>query len=239
MRYPGATWLPGPAYKVNSAPLAPKGIVAHSMVGYKGGAHAVLFDQGQQYRASWHFSVYQDGSVEQHYDTEVQTWHAQAANAFAIGIEHEGGYNPEDEPLTPRQRNASVALVQWLSMQYGFPLERHNGLWEHNEFAEKPCPSNRIPWEFYVAQTPTVPEDDDMLTQDQFNDMLKTAIGLPGGYQATVEEFDNELFADIVDLKRRMEAVEAGVAPADVDVSALEAKYEEIKKRLDAAKIVI
>lgn len=155
MIYPGASWRSGPSWKINRDPnglptlLYPRGIVLHSMVGYKMGAYSVL---DGAIRASWHFSVYQDGSVEQHYDTTVQCWHAQGANSFCVGIEHEGGYNPETEPLTEVQLASSLALCQWLGKQYKFELVRWGEgktLWEHNEFWPKQCPSGRIPWHVY------------------------------------------------------------------------------------------
>lgn len=119
--------------------------------------------------SSWHFSVLYDGTVEQHYDTEVQCWHAQAANAFAIGIEHEGGYDPENEPQQAAQLTASVALVRWLGETHGFPLQRdepERTLYEHNEFYRKPCPSGRIPWQEYTMVNPGRPRPLDVASPE-------------------------------------------------------------------------
>jgi hypothetical protein len=162
MIYPPATQRPGPAVKQGYQGIyanAGHGVVCHSMVGYFGGAMIELDKLSR--RASWHFSVLQDGSVYQHYDTGAVTWHcgSRAWNAKLIGIEHEGGANPYDEPLTDIQRDASVALVRWLAYQYGFSMSRKVSLWEHNEVAPPEdataCPSHRIPWGYYT-------EEDDM-----------------------------------------------------------------------------
>lgn len=183
MRYPDAIWRPGPAWKVNDAPLAPRGVVCHSAVGYEAGLYAVL--DGPT-RASWHFSVLYDGIVLQHYETTAQTWHAQAADAFTVGIEHEGGYDPEDEPLRPAQLAASVALVRWLGQELGFALSRADGpeksLWEHNEFYAKPCPSGRIPWERYTEEDEMTPEEVDAAIEAKIAAALgyRDGAGTPG-----------------------------------------------------------
>lgn len=94
------------------------------MVGYFAGAMIEL-DKLER-RASWHFSVLQDGRVFQHYDSKAITWHCGTVyyNSRLIGIEHEGGYKPTDEPLTPRQQDSSVKLVKWLAATHGFEPSR-------------------------------------------------------------------------------------------------------------------
>lgn len=155
--YPPATQRPGPIDKQGYGSVvvnACRGVVCHSMVGYRAGA-LIELDKASR-RASWHFSVLQSGEVLQHYPVNAVTWHCGSAqwNEKLIGIEHEGGFDPADEPLTDAQREASVALVRWLSQECGFPLERKVALWEHNEVAPPSdatsCPSNRIPWDAYT-----------------------------------------------------------------------------------------
>lgn len=115
--YPKAIVRPGPASKTGYGTLqvnAKRGVVCHSMVGFFAGAMAEL-DKLER-RASWHFSILRDGRVFQHYDTDKITWHAGSVwgNSRFIGVEHEGGFSPENEPLTDAQREASVALVKWI-----------------------------------------------------------------------------------------------------------------------------
>lgn len=165
-RYPAAIWDPGPAWKQNGGLNSCRGVVCHSMVGSWQAARNELMRPDR--RASWHFSVLKDGSVYQAYETNVQTWHCGSKyNNTLIGIEHEGGLNPYNEPLTPPQLGASVALVRWLSKQHAFPLVRNVGLWEHNEVSGEPtsCPSGRIPWPAYAAgieAPPPKPKEDEV-----------------------------------------------------------------------------
>lgn len=127
MIYPEAIWTPGPVEKTGYPGYTfnlCQGVVCHSMVGYKNGALAELYKLTR--RASWHFSVLQNGQVLQHYDTELITWHCGSLywNARLIGIEHEGGYNPTNEPLTVPQLESSVRLVKWLGSVHNFTLAR-------------------------------------------------------------------------------------------------------------------
>ena len=94
------------------------------MVGYYAGAMAELDKLTR--RASWHFSVLRDGRVFQHYDTKIITWHCGSVywNARLIGIEHEGGYMPHNEPLTAPQLESSVRLVKWIAATHVFEPSR-------------------------------------------------------------------------------------------------------------------
>jgi N-acetyl-anhydromuramyl-L-alanine amidase AmpD len=155
--YPNAHAEPGPAFKQNGGKNKCRGVVCHSMVGSYAAARGELMNPNR--RASWHYSVLKDGSVISHYPDEAQTWHCGSVrNNDLIGIEHEGGLNPHNEPLTRRQADASVNLVRWLGQTHHFPLVRHVSLWEHNEVSDAPtaCPSGRIPWVQYSE------EEDDM-----------------------------------------------------------------------------
>ena len=69
-------------------------------------------------------------------------------------------------------------------------------------------------------------KEDDVLTQDQFNDMLREAIGQTGGYQEAVENYMNNL-------NQRLLVVEAGEEP-----NGNQAEIDAIKKKLaDAAAV--
>ena len=170
---PFATQHPGPADKQGRDPprgFLAKGAVLHSAEGYHSGLYSRLFGPDP---VSWHFSIMQDGTVEQHYDTWAECWHAGSpnfkppmtwsgeANVRFWGIEHEG---MASEPLTDDQLDASVRLLKWL-------WETHNlreysllyTLWEHNWLAPTSCPSNRIPWGQIIARL----EGDLTMTQYQ------------------------------------------------------------------------
>ena len=155
MRYPEANWYAGPGWKQGYDGLtvnACAGAVCHSMVG---GYYAAISRLQGSDRASWHFSIRQDGTVYQHYELEAVTWHAGSpeANGKYVGIEHEGGATGnESEPLTAPQLAASIRLVRWLSETCDFPLTLRTGLWEHRWLSATACPSSRIPWDLYAKE---------------------------------------------------------------------------------------
>jgi len=163
--YPEATVHAGPASKQLSGTNPAAGVVCHSAVGFRGGLHSVLADvvSTAKKRTAWHFSVMQDGEVEQHYPIDAVLGHCADwggdgdgvdGNGTLVGIEHEGGLNPADEPLTTAQRSASVALVKWIAKQGGWMPSRttKKTLWEHREISDTGtlCPSGRIPWGYYL-----------------------------------------------------------------------------------------
>ena len=154
--YPRATSYPGPSVKIQTGRNPAAGVVLHSMVGFRAGAHSVLENvEGPRKTVAWHFSVLQDGTVEQHYPIDVILHHAgnRWANEHLIGIEHEGGFDPPDEPLTTAQQAASVELVRWIAEQRSWTPARTGDktLYEHNEVSDTStqCPSGRIPWPAY------------------------------------------------------------------------------------------
>lgn len=156
IRYPDAVVDLAPAWKqeawVRNAGL---GVVLHSMAGSYPAAKARLFSTD---RASWHFSVLEDGTVIQHYDIWTVCWHAgYTANTRYIGIEHEG----VGPPITEAQVKASAKLVRWLGQQLGWPrfqYARDGQLQEHNWWMATACPAGRIPWERYIQELTEVDE---------------------------------------------------------------------------------
>ena len=149
--YPGAVQQPGPAHKVYTEANRVEGGILHSAEGYRAGLQSQLLTA----EVSWHFTIYQDGKVEQHYPLDASCWHAgsKASNLRLIGVEHEGRAG---EPLTESQVAASVALVDWLARTAVWP-DRARGvrLYEHREVNPATvCPSGRIPWGRYVSTAP-------------------------------------------------------------------------------------
>ncbi len=65
--YPGAVRVPGPAGRVSGSPQPKHGAVYHSMVGSVTVAQTAV---------SWHFTVFKDGRVQQHYAVTAWCWHA-------------------------------------------------------------------------------------------------------------------------------------------------------------------
>lgn len=206
--YPAAVWRPGAASKTGYAGSevnAADGLVCHSMAGHAAGAMSVLDDPLR--RASWHFSVLRDGSVWQHYDTLAVAWHcgSRAWNERTVGIEHEGGHDPADEPLTDPQLRASVALVRWLASEHGIPLRRRDGLWEHREVAPPAdptsCPSNRIPWQEYLEARVYTDEQIDAKAGELFRQLA--ALG------RKMDDATGTITRAIIDHNARLVALEA------------------------------
>ena len=177
--YPRATEALGPTWKVSGPPHPKRGAVYHSMVGTYSSAKAKM--DGTD-KASWHFSVLQNGQVYQHYPVNVWAWHCGdrddpegeiTNNRDLIGIEHEGGpLGNTSEPLTDAQLDASAELTAWLLAEGHISnlsrIGQTRGLWEHREMYATACPSGRIPWARLVtlatieAERIPLQEDDDM-----------------------------------------------------------------------------
>lgn len=146
--------MPGPVAHVYPEENAREGAILHSAAGRWRPDYSptdTMIERG----VSWHFSVYEDGRVEQHYPITASCWHAGSGkqNRRLIGIEHEG-----TGPLTPDQLEASKRLVEWLRVTCGWASSRRGvTLFEHRDVnAGTECPSGRIPWAEY--ESPLVSE---------------------------------------------------------------------------------
>jgi len=149
-----AKWIPGPSGKQGGYPSYPYGtaklgVINHSAEGWRAGLAAVLTNPSA---GSWHFTVYRDGSIEQHYDSDAVCWHCgvrpewrKESNATLVGIEHEG---VAGMALTEAQYQSSLKVNRWLFEIYkwGQPQLKVN-LWEHGWLSATSCPSGRIPWD--------------------------------------------------------------------------------------------
>jgi len=164
------TWaerFPGPPDKVYSEPNTAQGYVPHSAVGYYAGWLSRLnsTERGPDGRytdyaaASVHGFIMYDGKVIQHYPFTASCWASgnRRANTTKISFENEGGYDPHDEPLTPRQLASNIRIIEELSAAKGWEPRRPANmqdedatLLEHNECvtmwggAATACPSNRM-----------------------------------------------------------------------------------------------
>lgn len=72
-------------------------------------------------RASSHFHVATDGTVEQYIDTAHISWCNKDANGRSITIETQGS---GDEPWSEQQMRAMAALIKWLCSSYAIPLQK-------------------------------------------------------------------------------------------------------------------
>ena len=155
--YPAAELLPGSASKSgypNKGNREGKGVVVHSAEGWRPSMESGLLNPSLA--KSWHFSVYLDGHVQQHYPLETMTWHAKTpANYNYAGIECEG---IAGTPVGGVQLDSLVNLLKWQREQEGWTeTKRGVTLWEHNEFVATACPSGRIPWDTILAEMAVAP----------------------------------------------------------------------------------
>ncbi|MPZ48142.1 MAG: SpoIID/LytB domain-containing protein [Dehalococcoidia bacterium] len=169
-----AARAPGPLDKCYTAVNRGIGYVPHSAVGFYGGWASRLFSGERRAdgrytayaAASVHGWVAYDGSVTQHYPLSASCWASgsEYPNTNFIAFENEGGFDPEDELLTPAQVQANARIIRELAAWRGWPEIRrpHDDgdtaarLYEHHECvrwgsAPTACPSRRIPWDSILA----------------------------------------------------------------------------------------
>jgi N-acetyl-anhydromuramyl-L-alanine amidase AmpD len=103
-------------------------------------------------KVSAHYVVGQNGDILQMVKHNDVAWHASSANGDSIGIEHVAntrGLNP-----TSAQYCASAALVNWLTTQFGLPVQRTHIL-GHSEADPKTthigCPNAVWDWDYYMG----------------------------------------------------------------------------------------
>jgi hypothetical protein len=127
--YPYANWRPNVVSNVYYGALSPIGVICHYTAAGEPGVSAA------DWRARGtgaHFLVHLDGSVDQFVDTNDFVWHARGASRYYLGIEHVAnppgpGASPPYAYLNETQLSASACLVGWLSLEFGFPLQRSKG----------------------------------------------------------------------------------------------------------------
>ncbi len=175
LRFDDNGWLvgvhrhPGPSRKQSGTRPRTTGMVAHSMEGWKAGGLAVLMGPRS---VSWTGSIYQNGTIDQHYSFLTWCWHAKGGNSWTPGWEFEGRTGI---PLTKSQlligdelydaardlmlRKRYAGWEHWREHRRRTP---YKNLWEHNEVPQSAtaCPSERmIPlWPLVIAPPTGEPE---------------------------------------------------------------------------------
>jgi len=81
-----------------------------------------FLDQSSQVSA--HYIIDRNGDIYQMVSDSDKAWHALAANARSIGIEHVA---MPGQQMASAQQEASVALVKWLVATYAVPLSNIKG----------------------------------------------------------------------------------------------------------------
>lgn len=211
---------PGPARKVRGV-SAVRGFVGHSAEGWFGG---LIYELGRSDReAAWHFSILMDGRVLQHYAVDAMVWHGGSTRAHnMVGVEHEG---VAGEPLTPAQRDASVALARWLAEEWGWgQLRRRVNLWEHNEVSDRKtdCPSGRIPWAAYVdAEEGYVDRDYTVIRPSEWLSRVSERVGVPVAELVRLNGIADPNKVEAWQVLRLHDGVPRPAAAANIDTAAI------------------
>lgn len=113
--------------------------------------------------ASVMFILYKDGHLVQMYPVTESTWTSggREANTRSWAIEAEGGYSPQDEPLTPEASQSFVRLIREWESYTGHKAVPNETLLEHRDvalqFAYNPtaCASGRYKeaWELCLQSS--------------------------------------------------------------------------------------
>lgn len=95
-------------------------------------------------RASAHYAVLKNGSIEQYVYESNTAWHAGnwVANLRSIGIEHQDDGNHSDSIRTNELYTSSIHLVSGIFYSLGWHYsESHTRIRLHREFSNTLCPS--------------------------------------------------------------------------------------------------
>ena len=170
--YPNAVRYICNKHSYSGRTFRPVGAVIHSFDGYAPNHYPLLDDPNR--RGSWAFSILFDGTVEQHVDSSLASWHCgdMEGNLAYWGIEIEGRHsNTPPDGVTDAQVTSLADLLKWLWDTHGLAPFFIKGatLKEHRSFGTSSCPNERYTgdrmWNRLMAE---LGEDDDM--PNQFTD---------------------------------------------------------------------
>ena len=86
---------------------------------------------------SAHYLIDRDGTIYQLMPDNWMARHVIGLNYFAIGVENVGGQNNTKEDLTPAQRKANIALIEYLKAKYP-TIEYLIGHYEYRKMEKNP-----------------------------------------------------------------------------------------------------
>lgn len=158
--YPGADVRLLPAgVNHNKGGCNPRMFVIHIMEGDLWPTDAMFRDPKRQ--ASAHFGVGRTGKVLQWVSTTDTAWHAFAANAYGIGVEHSGFAS---EGLSDQQIEATGKLYAWAHKEHpAIRLwlnvhESGSGLAYHRQYADWNLSNHSCPGDKAIKQLPKILE---------------------------------------------------------------------------------
>lgn len=182
---------PGPAWKQNWGINGGKGIIPHSAEGYRPAMLNILHGSS---RDSWHFSVFKEKEVYQHYPITAQCWTSGSGfpnNNFKTG-ETEG---VAGQPWTQFQIDSWVRIGRDLRRFEGWTARRPinsddktASCYEHRECVRfgspaTACPSGRNRWDILIPAINAPFEDEPMTAQEKLEfEALKRQVQELGAY---------------------------------------------------------
>lgn len=149
--YPGALCMPAhPSNYRHAGRQTVQRVVIHATDGRSVPQHTAEMWQQPGHGSSAHFVIGQDGTVVQSVSVADIAWHAHAANALSVGIEHcartPGELNATDAglPASAVQLAASAKLTAWLCQRFGIAPSRSTIVGHHEcdpETTHADCPT--------------------------------------------------------------------------------------------------
>lgn len=115
-RMPGTTWKPI-AHNYTQRKTAKRRVILHVAESESTSIHGWF--NNPTARASSHFYVARDGSIEQYVDTDYIAWTSSEGNTDSIGVETQGR---AAGPWTPEQCAALARIIAWAHRTHGVPL---------------------------------------------------------------------------------------------------------------------
>ena len=115
-RMPGTTWKPLTT-NFTRKKTAKRRVILHVAESESTSIHGWFNNPAA--RASCHFYVARDGSIEQYVDTDYISWTSGEGNYNSIGIETQGR---SAGPWTPEQCAALARIIAWAHKTHGVPL---------------------------------------------------------------------------------------------------------------------
>lgn len=160
--YPAAKWMPADPSNYHRRRLQRANlIVIHCTDGHASAEKVGEMWQQPSHASTAHFCVGQDGTVVQAVGIDDTAWHAHAANAYSVGVEHSARtpreWGAADAGLPPSDAlyAASARLVAWLCVRLGLQPSRV-AIVGHSE-ADKATTHTKCPmgcgwnWQLYMT----------------------------------------------------------------------------------------
>lgn len=129
--FSSAMWMPAhPSNYRKSRTQHASLLVIHNTDGHPSAENVGEMWQQPGHGSTANFCVGQDGTIVQSVSVDDTAWHAHAANAYSVGVEHcartPGEWGKDDAGLPPSDAlyAASARLVAWLCVRLGLQPSR-------------------------------------------------------------------------------------------------------------------